>query len=544
MNSWCSESTRHYIDSQPILWSVEQRFRREWETILRSVAAYFSRWGWKANFLEEPARLVQLYRPHWQNGWGGLHFEVLAYEKDVQRRRVAIGLHVESEVPAQEALASCLTQLLAPEEAVIRAETHCQLGPCPDRLLSGHLELTGLTVRSLSDVMQRLMQTTERFVEEALQRTGARSVRPGSASQPAENSTPTESKDLEFVGFSPLVTEWLRNQETLLAAEDLYRVEFRLVLDAVRDGVSNTDWKTNLSARALQFYRPHWQDGWNGAHFEVASHSNWFRNGTVHVGLHVEKDHPKHEAVLGRLRKGFQRYEPEILDACACRVTGKGDNGVLKRSLDLPNVSADQIGEALEKIMKAESFVEEALFLADKKTVWRTDLRSDDPVPPHKWHERLGTGEEGGWEFSPDGGRFNGPCIKCHGDKSNYHEGRNILTLNDSKPIHTFANNQKIYGLAVVHAPRGGTVIFHGESGKERGWAAAYRAECELNAAPGWQVVRWEATVSSPEEFDFGDEGVYAYVIVQAQTPESRLDLDCIEIGTCPEPQDNLVDCA
>ena len=335
------------------------------------------------------------------------------------------------------------------------------------------------------------------------------------------------------VRFPPSTILWLQKQDVLLAEENRFKRVWAEILREVQRRLSAEEWVSGSLGDLIQFYRDNWpNDQCAGVHYEVQCGDEFRRRGTAHVGLHIEQRLPKQVEVFARLRQLLLPYSPRLFKMMAdCAPDMAAHWFAIGGTLGLADVTDDEISEALERMMQTESFVDEALFLTDKKTVWRTDFLAGNPKPYTKWHEGLGTGEEGGWEFSSDGGRLDSPCLKCDGRKSNYRDGKNIVMLSVGKPFNEFANGQRAYCSAVVHSAEGGQVQFYAQATKEGGWQEAFDAPVPLKRVDRWQLACWEGEISNPENYDFAKQGMNAFVMVKA--PDPGLKIDAIEIGLC-----------
>ncbi|MBI4604706.1 MAG: hypothetical protein HY721_22315 [Planctomycetes bacterium] len=336
--------------------------------------------------------------------------------------------------------------------------------------------------------------------------------------------------------FSEVTQHWLRMERDVIPSiERLFRDEWAQMLREVASALRARGWNHRLfderTPDMLQLQRPHWPPGEAQAHFEVHTRDSLPSRPEADLFLHIEDKLPGQEAVLRRIRGLLKPYESLLLSRGACSLREEPLHEVLKGSLPLADVTPEILLEAIEKIVEAESFVDEAMLLAGKTAVWRTDFFAADPSPCLDWREGLGTGPRGGWEPSAHGGRLDSPCLKLFGERSNYHEGKNILILRHPD-LHDLANGQRAYCSAVVHASQGGEVRFYAEAPKEGNWTVAFDAPCRLEAADRWQLVSWTGKVASPEGYDFARQGLYAFLIVKA--PPAGLRIDSVELGVVP----------
>jgi len=150
------------------------------------------------------------------------------------------------------------------------------------------------------------------------------------------------------------------------------------------------------------------------------------RPGGIDLNLHVESDTPNQGAVCSRIRELLRSRERQILATCGVRLSEKFTDGILKGELPPTSLTAKSLAEVIERMAMTESFVDEALYLADKEQVHRTDFLGKGYRPDIEFH-----GKMGGWEFCSSGGRFNSPSLRCRGDAFNWFdsEDTNILVL-------------------------------------------------------------------------------------------------------------------
>lgn len=338
--------------------------------------------------------------------------------------------------------------------------------------------------------------------------------------------------------FPESTIHWLKIGPELAEAEERFRCEFHRMLALVETRFLRAGWKTNLSDTRVQVYRPTWQDGWEGIHYEAFSSGDYFRIGTIHLGLHVEKGTPNESAVREGLRQLLKRTEDRLLSAAGCKVVPQCHWRVLEGALDLIETSDEAIGDALEQMIQTESFVEEALFLADKKTVWRTDFLPDDPLPEIDWSVWSGKeGGRGGWQLRADGGRLGTPSLIFQGQKRNYKGKENIAALHDSErePFRAFTPGQHVYCCSLVRCPAGGSVTFTLQTTKEGQYQSGYTETRRLAAADRWQMVCFEGELARLTDYDPALQGLYAYLLIDPSL--QPITIDSIEIGTaCCRP--------
>lgn len=336
-------------------------------------------------------------------------------------------------------------------------------------------------------------------------------------------------------GFTPAVMELIHHRYVLTAVKQRLWLEWRDMLDITYQHLTLEEWTccchgnpTNM----LQFFRGHWPNAEGQIHYEILCNEDFFEPGIVDLSLHIENRLSNQEAVCGRVRSLLKPYEAKLLArlaGCAPSLPTDPLWDILKGRLPLGDLTAEVICEAVDRMIETESFVDEALFLAGKTRVWRTDFFANDAKPYIAWHTSEGIAETGGWDFSDNGGRFDSPCLKCTGGKSNYHDGKNIATFRPNQLFHELGNSQPFYCSAVVNASRGGELRFYAEAPKEGGFVAAWDEIRPLDPSNQWQVVTCEGYVSNPENYDFAKQGMHVFVIVK--TPEAGLKIDSIEVG-------------
>lgn len=177
MNIWFSDAEKLWIDKQRILKNIEQSFFHKLRSMIHEVGQRFQNMGWRVNVSEE---CLQVYRPHWQTDWQGIHYEAFLNADCLLQGRLDTGLHVEINAPHHGEVANNLYCYLRPHESQLlkkygRLSSGFRILPCSSHstedqiihVLEGTIDLTELTSDRMYDALERLTQT-ESFVEEAL----------------------------------------------------------------------------------------------------------------------------------------------------------------------------------------------------------------------------------------------------------------------------------------------------------------------------------------------------------------------------------------
>lgn len=339
--------------------------------------------------------------------------------------------------------------------------------------------------------------------------------------------------------FSEATKTWLHHQADLRAAEKQFRFELARMFGEVLEHFQARGWQANVGGdptTIVQLYRPGWPSGWGGLHYEIDAPEDLVRQGHAQLGLHVEDEVPRQPNVLAALTRLLQTHGERLSDF-PCRMRD-GDERILDGALDLLKLTGRDACDALQTLMKTESLVDEALFLAGKKVVCRTDLLPNQAVPKIDWPKGGGNaprGGTGGWELRDGGGRLDSPSLICRGDPGNfnYKDGQDIVTLFEQS--YEFRNGQRMYASAVVLAPEGGTFTFYSEAPREGKWRVAFQKKIQLVPSNRWQVVTFEGEVSDPEDCDFATHGLHLHLMVVA--PRSGLTIDAVEIGSREPPR-------
>lgn len=335
--------------------------------------------------------------------------------------------------------------------------------------------------------------------------------------------------------FSKSVQYFLERYDAIQSGFDRFHNElgflFRQLSDEIKPlGFIPKIYRFASGKHLLQFSCSNWgNDEGEGIHFEFFIDHEELAKKYLIAGLDFGDDVAEKSAKRTTLIRLLEPYKQVVLQRTGYELLSDKYWKFLRTTIPIQGLSVEAMRNECDILPDIAAFVDEAIFLADKKSVWRTDFLPTDQKPYIKWHEGLGTNEVGGWEFSQDGGRLKGHCLKCHGGKSNYHEGKNIIILQSNESSRNFGNGQKIYCSTVVHSIKGGQICFYAEAPKEGNFTVAFEKTCDLQPIDRWQVVSYEGQVSNPEHYDFAKNGLFIFLI--AKVPEIGLRIDSIEIG-------------
>jgi len=334
--------------------------------------------------------------------------------------------------------------------------------------------------------------------------------------------------------FSPIVKDWLANQDVLLAAEDRFRGEWGDILRRVAGRLAERGFTTVLTGEPpeeVKALRPGWPGGVCGVHYEARAFPEQRRRGIVDLSLHVEQDLDNQEQVCNGLRQLLRRHGARVPEACAAATPDEPREDILKGSLPIEGITSGRLLEAIARLALTDSFVEEALFLADRQPLWRTDFLPGDPEVAIDVTFGQGTSERGGWEFGPHAGRFQGRGLEARPGEHNFRNGTNILMLNRGL-FHDFVNAQAVYGCATVAAGENTELTLCLQTDKSHGWAIAFEQVREVRQCESWQLVTWQGRIAGDEGHDFAEEGLYAYLIAGPVTRPLRI--GSLAVGICP----------
>jgi hypothetical protein len=294
----------------------------------------------------------------------------------------------------------------------------------------------------------------------------------------------------------------------------------------------------------VEFARPGWGNAeGEGIHWELFVDYEELGRGNLVVGLDIGERVADREAKRSCLARLLRPYERTLLDRFGLQVRPHKLWKFLYATIPLLELTVEAMKQRSALLPDLAAFVDEALFLADKVPVWRSDFFSDDPPPGIRWAQwkeyKGTTGETGGWEVAAKDGRLDSPCLRCHANGFNYRDcfnrGRpsNILRLRrqDGGPIHEITNDQEVYACAVIHSATGGQLQFYGEATKEGRFVTAFAGTLKIPSSEAWQVIKWRGKLDSPADYDFAKQGLNAFIMLDV--PETALRIDSIEIGRC-----------
>lgn len=199
------------------------------------------------------------------------------------------------------------------------------------------------------------------------------------------------------------------------AAEALFWDEMRRIFEEAASAMQERGWVAiifyNEHARRvrLRLRRPHWpatQDV--SVHFQAGVDRTWLTRGRIPLHLAVLGDGAQQHQLFGWLQHQLQRYEltGSILRQTGCRVRRGTRHRLTRATYPLLDASSEGLLEALIRLTELAPFVDEALLLADKRQVWRTDFLPDDPLP----EDMEPSSDLGGVRLSPNEGRLGTAC--------------------------------------------------------------------------------------------------------------------------------------
>jgi len=279
----------------------------------------------------------------------------------------------------------------------------------------------------------------------------------------------------------------------------------------------------------IQVCRPQWPSTVAGIHYEARVTDVFLREGVIDLNLHIEGDTPNRKRVCSRIRRLLKPYESHILTMCGARLSGDDMEEILKGELPLISLTPEHLAEALERMTLTESFVDEALYLANKRPICRTDFLGGGWKPETDFH-----GKDGGWEFCSDGGRFNSPSLRCCGNAFNWFNSKdtNILVLHPDGGFRDFRNGERVYISAIVRAPRGAQVQLVAQICTENDeWITMFEETPLLPETDLWQLVTAKGKLAPPKGYEVAEDGLFPYILVTA--PKKDVWFSSIEIGRC-----------
>ena len=203
-------------------------------------------------------------------------------------------------------------------------------------------------------------------------------------------------------GWSGQASLLIEGRGVLSRAEQAFMDDWANMLNEVYQRFSQKQRLCRLCGNPptyLQLYRKEWPGGELQVHFEVLCNFGSFRRGMVDFSLHLEHETPQQVAVCNRIRSLLRPYSDRVhslLSGYIPRMPDQPIQDILKGQLPLDRVTPNVICHALEAMMQTESFVDETLFLAGSRTVWRTTFESSEPSVNPKWF-----GNVGGQRFAP-----------------------------------------------------------------------------------------------------------------------------------------------
>lgn len=360
--------------------------------------------------------------------------------------------------------------------------------------------------------------------------------------------------------FSKATRLWLEKCDVWRTAEDRLLRQWSEILAEVHRRFSAQEWVcTPQPSDMLQMHRGHWfNPDARGIHFEALCNREMLMRGIVDLSLHVEDRVPNQQAVCAKLRELLRPRAPNLLRLLAKYVPSLPDTpgqDIIKGRLPVEQATPEAVCEALELMTETESFVDEALFLAGKMSIWRTDFARESQGLWPEWF-----GKVGGQQAIPSAGRLGSCAWRLDGSQPNARPNASwesglysLLVAGDARDL--VLNGREHYACVVLKTGKGGQVTV---------WADGHRYKPDQSvehfpkafafthkALPSecWQCISWcgvvpavnevkgvlpaelgAAEVSAP--FDFAKDGVW--IGLRVETEDRGFLIDSIEIGRSP----------
>lgn len=339
--------------------------------------------------------------------------------------------------------------------------------------------------------------------------------------------------------FSKATKLYLECQDILLAAEDRFKRELGNMLREVQRRFSRKGWASRFACdppAQIQIFRQHWPAIESGIHYEARAFENFRRQGIVDLSLHIEHDVPNQEAICYRIRQMLRRYGAKVLQYCATAMPDQPKEDILKGSIRLVDLTVDSLCDTLERMTETESFLDEALFLTDKRTIWRTDFSPTCPEINSNWFGNIGS-----QEIAYSKGRIGSSALRIDGTQPNARRGIDYESGCYSVLLHSaysLTNGNGLNVTVVVKTHKGGIFRLYGEGHKGRTaeghpleFPQAFSLKRIVEPSETWQCLTWHEIVPSVEQinYDFAKEGLWCVMIVK--TNDTEFLVDSIELA-------------
>ena len=340
-------------------------------------------------------------------------------------------------------------------------------------------------------------------------------------------------------GFSDHTKLLIQRWNLLEAAETLLWEEWRRLLEETAILLRRSSWLTRVYSSPadrkghLRAHRPSWPDRSDlRIHLQAGIDADRLRRGLAYLELHVEGDAPERALVVTTLQRLLEPYQASgaLLRECDCTLPRRSKRRLLRATRTLPEATAQSLADGLERLGRMAPFVDEAVFLADKQPLWRTDFLPGDPEPQLRYRD-----SEGGQTIALEPGRLGTPCLQVNGQQRNYQGDLGVGNLALLTDLRGVSAGEQVYLSCnlLVHEPV--CIFLYGEV---RGYdfpPAFVEASpsAQLASSDEWQHVGLSARVVEEEGYSFQDEGLNVYLITR--TDDAGLLIDGIEIGRMGE---------
>jgi hypothetical protein len=240
-----------------------------------------------------------------------------------------------------------------------------------------------------------------------------------------------------------------------------------------------------------------------------------------------------HDAAPQSLSQGNGDYSPS---AVHCWTVPLGSTDAVERL-------ESNVEDAVDALSAVASLVDEAWYLRDKQTLWRTDFghgagaKRPSLVCPVRWPEGSPNGPKGGQKPIARIGRLGSDCLRINGTVGNYgpvdeagRATRNICRLISLEEMRNLPINRRLYVSCVIHSTQEVTicVLGGGRTGKS-GYPVIVEVDRSLPGTSGWRQIGIEATTCIGKGESGRAEGFTLYLVTE--TADTKLRIDCVDVG-------------